>query len=103
MRRPLRRRAAVPVLTGALAIVAFVTLTAPVRPLEARGPRDAHLAEAELERGRRVVREAAVPVALGVLVAANLAATMLRFVLLRAWVFRPVPAASRRRPRARCV
>jgi putative flippase GtrA len=32
------------------------------------------------------------PVELGVLVAANLAATVLRFVLLRSWVFRPAAA-----------
>jgi putative flippase GtrA len=36
-----------------------------------------------------LVAAPALPVELGVLVAANLAATVLRFVLLRTWVFRP--------------
>jgi putative flippase GtrA len=47
-----------------------------------------------------VAAEPPLPVELGVLVAANLAATALRFVLLRAWVFRPAPGRELTRTRA---
>ncbi len=48
-----------------------------------------------------VAGAAPVAVEVGVLVAANLAATVLRFLLLRSWVFRPRRPAGRARNRAR--